>query len=66
MQDPTGFSGYISACKTDAQQQDALSKLSTAVVRAEKAREAAHAGKIAEAFDWWRLVYDDAFPTCYY
>ena len=66
MQDPTGFSGYISACKTDVQRQDALSKLGTAVVRAEKARLAAANDKVAEAFDWWRLVYDDAFPTYYY
>jgi hypothetical protein len=66
LQDPTGFSGYISACKTEVQQQDALSKLSTAVVRAEKARQAVNDGKIAEAFDWWRLVYADAFPTYYY
>lgn len=66
LQDPTGFSGYISACKTEVQRQDALSKLSTAVVRAEKARDAANEAKIAEAFEWWRLVYDDAFPTYYY
>ncbi|MBL8267739.1 SMODS domain-containing nucleotidyltransferase, partial [Steroidobacter sp.] len=66
LQDPTGFSGYISACKTDVQRQDALSKLSTAVVRAENATRAAYDGKIAEAFDWWRLVYDSAFPTYYY
>jgi Second Messenger Oligonucleotide or Dinucleotide Synthetase domain len=66
MQDPTGFSGYISACKTEAQKQDALSKLSNAVVRAEKATEAGTSEKISEAFDWWRLVYADAFPTYYY
>lgn len=66
MQDPTGFSGYISACKTESQEQDALSKLSTAVVRAEKAFEAGVNGKISEAFDWWRLVYTDVFPTYYY
>lgn len=65
LQDPTGFSGYISACKTDVQRQDALSKLSTAVARAEKARQATNGGKIAEAFEWWRLVYDNAFPTYY-
>ena len=65
IQDPTGFSGYISACKTEAQEQDALSKLSTATVRAEKAVAARSAGDISDAFDWWRLVYDDKFPTYY-
>ena len=66
MQDPTGFSGYISACKTKAQEEDALSKLSTATARAEKAVAAGVDGDIAAAFDWWRLVYDDKFPTYYY
>lgn len=66
MQDPTGFSGYISACKTKVQERDALSKLSTAVARAEKAYNARANGATADAFDWWRLVYADAFPTYYY
>ena len=66
MQDPTGFSGYISACKTEAQEADALSKLRTAVVRAEKAFAASSSGDISAAFDWWRLVYADKFPTYYY
>ena len=46
VQDPTGFSGYISACKTDLQHKDALSKLDTAAARAEKARQASHGGRI--------------------
>jgi hypothetical protein len=66
MQDPTGFSGYISACKTEAQEKDALSKLSTATARAEKAVAASSDGDVSAAFDWWRLVYDDKFPTYYY
>lgn len=66
LQDPSGFSGYISACKTGIQRQDALSKLSTAVVRAEKAQQAINEGRIAEAFDWWRLLYDNDFPNYYY
>lgn len=65
LQDPTGFSGYVTACKTGAQREDALSKLNTAVVRAQKAREASRDGRTSDAFDWWRLLYDDAFPTYY-
>lgn len=66
LQDPTGFSGYISACKTKAQELDALSKLSTATARAEEAVAASSDRNISEAFAWWRLVYDNAFPTYYY
>lgn len=66
MQDPMEVSGYISACKSDALREDALSKLGTAVVRAEKALEAANNGKIDVAFDWWRLLFNYEFPTYYY
>lgn len=66
IQDPMGVSGYIPACKSDAARVDALSKLETAYSRANKARMAATNNKISEAFDWWRLVYNDEFPTYYY
>jgi len=65
MQDPMGVSGMISACKTSAARDDALSKLSTAVIRAEKARESSAHGDTSEAFDWWRLLYNYEFPTYY-
>ncbi|MGH2396254.1 MAG: nucleotidyltransferase [bacterium] len=66
MQDPMGVSGYVPACKTAAFRTDALSKLSTAVTRAEKAREATDTGNIQDAFYWWRLLYNDQFPSYYY
>ncbi len=65
MQDPMSISGYISACKTPAQYGDATSKLTTAATRSGKARECALAGDIRDAFEWWRLLYDDQFPTYY-
>ena len=63
MQDPMGVSGYIPACKTQAMKDDAVSKLGTAATRAEKAREAASRDDVSGAFDWWRLLYDNQFPT---
>lgn len=65
MQDPMGVSGYIPACKTKALKDDALSKLDTAATRAEKARDAAQKGNFAEAFEYWRLLYNNEFPTHY-
>ena len=65
MQDPMGASGYIAACKSDALKADALSKLGTAVTRAEKAVASKDSGDIADAFEWWRLVYNNEFPTYY-
>lgn len=66
MQDPMGISGYVSACATQIQKDDALSKLETAATRAEKAREETGKGNISDAFDYWRLLYNYEFPTYYY
>jgi len=65
MQDPMGFSGYIAPCTSKVAKTDALSKLNTAYIRAQKAVEESKNGNIAEAFDWWRLLYDNEFPTYY-
>lgn len=65
MQDPTGVAGYISPCKTDAFKRDALSKLSTAAIRAEKARIAESNGDTKIAFDRWNLLYNDNFSNYY-
>lgn len=65
MLDPLGVSGYIAPCKTAAQLTDAKSKLSTAATRAGKARAAQLDERISDAFDWWRLVFGEKFPTYY-
>ncbi|MBI1626446.1 hypothetical protein [Comamonas suwonensis] len=65
LQDPMGFSGYIYPCKTEAFKQDAISKLSTAVSRAVKARNATIDGNVKEAFDFWNLLYNNKFPDYY-
>lgn len=65
IQDPTGYSGYISACKTELMRTEALSKLDTALSRASNALEEQNKGNIYEAFAWWRLLYNDEFPSYY-
>lgn len=65
MQDPMGISGYISPCSTQAKLDDAWSKLSTALSRAENALEAKNRGDFKGAFNWWNLVYDNKFPSYY-
>lgn len=65
MQDPSGFGGNIYPCKTEALKQDALSKLTRAATRASKARLTEKNGDTKTAFDWWRLLYNDKFPTYY-
>jgi hypothetical protein len=65
MQDPMGISGYIPACSTDTRKETALSRLERALARAENARESADKEKISDAFYWWRLLYNEAFPSYY-
>jgi len=63
IQDPMGISGYIYPCSTDAKKSDALSKLETALERAQKARDAEEAKEIHDAFYWWNLVFAEEFPA---
>ena len=66
MRDPMGVSGYISPCPTDAKLEDAKSKLSTALTRAQYACDAEDKGKIEEAFGWWDRLYNYKFPSYRY
>jgi hypothetical protein len=61
MQDPIGYTGLIPPC-SDARKAEVLSKLKTALTRAEKALEADAAGKVRVAFYWWNYVFEDRFP----
>lgn len=63
--DPTGISGYIYPCKSDAKKTNALSKLSTAKTRSEKARYAESNEKIKEAYQWWDKFFNGKFPSYY-
>ena len=66
MRDPKGISGYISPCSTDAKLEDAKSKLSTALTRAQNACDAEDEGKIKTAFEWWDRLYNYKFPSYRY
>ncbi|HCH1219459.1 nucleotidyltransferase [Vibrio parahaemolyticus] len=66
IQDPEGVSGLIYPCKSDVAKATALSKLSTAASRIQKAREAESAGNIKEAFEWWNKVFSNRFPNYIY
>lgn len=61
MQDPMGVSGLV-APATAAIKTSAISKLDTAIRRAEKAREEENANNMPMAIFWWNLVFNDWFP----
>ncbi len=62
MQDPQGISGYIRPCSTEAKLEEARSKLSTALTRANKALDAEKAGNVKDAYYWWNMVFNGGFP----
>ena len=61
IQDPMGISGYIKACTSDAKRVEALSKVKTGFIRADKAYEK-RTSNVDDAFDWWNLYFNDKFP----
>lgn len=63
MNDPTGATGSIQPCSSDASKKDALSKLGTAVTRAKKAYDAERDDMTEIAFQYWDLLFGGMFPT---
>jgi len=57
-----GISGLIDASSTYAKKQDALSKLSTGLGRAEKAVEQRDKD-LDKCFYWWDMFFDGRFPA---
>lgn len=62
IQDPMGISGLISACSTSAKRTETISKLTTAVGRAEKA-VSCREDDIDTAFYYWGLLFNGEFPA---
>lgn len=52
----------IEACSTDVKKQDALSKLSTGLGRAEKAVEQRDKD-LDKCFYWWNMFFNGKFPA---
>ncbi|MCJ1703463.1 hypothetical protein [Rathayibacter sp. VKM Ac-2926] len=58
MNDPTGLGSRFGACSSEAKRLDALSKLGSAVVRANNAREFESDGKHAQAIEQLKLLFN--------
>lgn len=65
LQDPAGISGYIRPCSSLANFDSTLSKLKTAVIRAQNANAAEKSDYIKTAFEWWDKLYAYNFPSYY-
>jgi len=62
IRDPMGISGVIEPCSTYVKKQDALSKLSTGLSRAEKAVDQRDRDT-DKAFGWWDMFFAGRFPA---
>jgi hypothetical protein len=65
IRDPLGISGNIIPCTTEYKKEDAISKLNTALSRANNAIEEERKDNIKDAFDWWNILTDYNFPSYY-
>lgn len=63
MNDPSGATGRINACSTEAKKADALAKLDTAATRARKALDSHRDGKLDTAFYYLDLLFGGKFPA---
>ncbi|MCK3776670.1 hypothetical protein MZK49_07985 [Ensifer sesbaniae] len=61
MKDPTGLCGSFYPC-SDAMKSQALSKLDTAIARAERAYKNDQAGNVFNAFEDYGLLFNGHFP----
>ena len=62
IRDPMGISGLISPCRSNSELAQAKSRVATALTRATKARAMESQGRIADAYHWWNMLYDNKFP----
>jgi len=65
MNDPTGKTGRIYACSSDANFSDARSKLVTAVNRAKRGMDSTQNDELKDAFEAWDLLFAGEFPAYY-
>lgn len=66
MNDPEGASGRFFACSSESQKAIALSKLRTAVGRADKALDAYRNNRELTAFTYYDLLFGNRFPSRIY
>lgn len=63
MNDPSGSTGRIEPCSSEATFRDALSKLNTAAGRARNALDYHKAGNDSNAFYYWDQLFNGKFPA---
>lgn len=65
IEDPMGVSGCVNPCSAHSDYMTVKTELTAAFMRAARALEARLKYNVAEAFEWWRLLYNGKFPPYY-
>lgn len=63
LNDPLGISGRIVAVNTEAQRQSLTEAARYAYDKSSRALEAEVGGRVGEAFEYWKLVFNGEFPS---
>jgi len=63
--DPWAPGGYIDDYLTDDERARVIRMLTADIERADQARKYENAGRIADAFERWGVVYNGTFPAYY-
>jgi len=63
LNDPLGISGRIPGANTDGQRQSLTEAARYAADKSASALNAEVAGRIGEAFDYWKMVFNNEFPS---
>jgi len=63
LNDPLGISGRIPGANTDGQRQSLTEAARYAADKSARALDAEVAGRIGEAFDYWKMVFNNEFPS---
>ncbi len=62
--DPAGYGGNVADyLDTQAKKDEIITRLEAAATKAKEAIDHAAAGRISSAFDKWRVIFGDYFPT---
>lgn len=62
--DPAGYGGNVASyLNTQQKIQDVVNRLETAYSRARDGEQLERAGKTQQAYEKWRLIFGDYFPT---
>lgn len=63
VKDPAGYTGDLAAALTSQQQAAVKQSFARGLDHAQRAQQAESDGNLSEAFQQWRMIFGDEFPS---